>query len=94
MSLPSSSTPIKYLHQLAIASGIPTRLAGSRALSDNYAKPLTLSNLADSIKISPSYLGSIFKSVTGKSPITYLLEIRIHKAEELLKDGNPRIRYI
>lgn len=57
-------------------------------MTDNYSKPLTLAKLSDSIKISPSYLGSIFKSVTGKSPITYLLEIRIHKAKELLKDGH------
>lgn len=58
-------------------------------MTDHSSEPLTLAELADSIKISPSYLGSIFKSVTGKSPITYLLEIRIHKAKELLKDGHP-----
>lgn len=57
-------------------------------MTDHYATPLTLAELSDFIKISPSYLGKIFKSVTGKSPITYLLEIRINKAKELLKDGD------
>ncbi len=58
-------------------------------MTEYYTKRLKLQDLADVISVSPSYLGSIFKSVTGKSPITYLIEIRLHKAKELLLDGHP-----
>lgn len=58
-----------------------------RFLVDNYDKPLTLDELSNLVNISTSYLSSIFKEVTGTSPIKYLLNIRITKAEELIDDG-------
>lgn len=53
----------------------------------NYSKPLNLKTLADYLEISPSYLGSIFKNITGKSVISYLIDIRINKAKQFLRDG-------
>jgi YesN/AraC family two-component response regulator len=53
----------------------------------NYNQPITLKSLADYLQISPSYLGNIFKSITGKSVINYLIHIRINKAKHFLKDG-------
>jgi AraC-like DNA-binding protein len=55
---------------------------------ENYTEPLNLADLSNNFKISPSYLSSLFKSVTGKSPISYLINIRLHKAKELLIDGH------
>ncbi len=46
-----------------------------------------LSDIAASIHISPSYLGSIFKEITGKSPIDYYIKMRIDKAKSLLQEG-------
>lgn len=57
-------------------------------MSDNYCAKITLQELAKQIHISPTYLESIFKSITGKSPINYLISIRIQKAKELLLDGH------
>lgn len=54
---------------------------------ENYGKNLTLKELADYAQISPSYLGNIFKKITGKSTIDYLIDIRINKAKSLLMDG-------
>ena len=54
---------------------------------ENHAGNLTLPMLAEYVGVSPSYLGSIFRSVTGRSTIDYLIEIRINKAKNLLKDG-------
>lgn len=54
---------------------------------ENHAKNLTLSNLSEYAGVSISYLGNIFRSVTGKSPIDYLIEIRIIMAKNLLRDG-------
>lgn len=56
-------------------------------MAEYYPEPIHLEQLADILQISSSYLGSIFKEVTGKSPIDYLINIRINKAKELLRDG-------
>lgn len=56
-------------------------------MTDNYKKKLTLADLAGVIQVSPSYLGSIFRDVTGKSPAQYLLDIRINKAKDLIAEG-------
>jgi len=54
---------------------------------NHYSKPLNLKILADYVGISPSYLGNMFKDITGKSVIAYLIDIRINKAKQFLKDG-------
>lgn len=56
-------------------------------MTENYSQNITLQQLAEYSQISSSYLGSIFKKVTGKSTIEYLINIRINKAKSLLKDG-------
>lgn len=53
----------------------------------NYKEKLTLSKLADFAGISTSYLSSIFRMETGKSPIDYLISLRITMAKQLLQDG-------
>lgn len=53
-------------------------------LRENYDKPITLETISDTAKISPKYLGSFFKSMTGKTPIEYLIEYRIEKAAHKL----------
>jgi AraC-like DNA-binding protein len=56
-------------------------------MTENYMENLTIEQIAEHCKISPSYLGSIFKKVTGKSTIEYLINIRINKSKSLLRDG-------
>lgn len=56
-------------------------------MTKNYNKRISLRELADVANLSTSYFGSIFKEVTGKSPIEYLLDIRINRAKELLNEG-------
>lgn len=56
-------------------------------MTENYVRNITLQELSDYAQISSSYLGSIFKTVTGKSTIDYLIEIRLNKAKSLLRDG-------
>ncbi|MPQ31430.1 AraC family transcriptional regulator [Clostridium estertheticum] len=56
-------------------------------MAENYMENITLQQLADYSKISPSYLGNIFNKVIGASTIEYLINIRITKAKSLLKDG-------
>lgn len=56
-------------------------------LTEHYAGPVTLEKLSRAARISPSYLGSIFREITGKTPMEYLTAIRINKAQELMRDG-------
>ncbi len=56
-------------------------------MTENYNRNITLLELSKHFQISGSYLGNIFKKVTGKSTIEYLISIRINKAKSLLKDG-------
>lgn len=53
----------------------------------NYSNKIYLEQLADELNISKSYLCRIFKEITNKTPIEYLMEIRINKAKQLILDG-------
>lgn len=57
-------------------------------MTDHFTNQLTLQDLSNKADISPSYFESIFKSVTGKSPIGYLNDMRISKSKDLLNDGH------
>ncbi|MFD1954803.1 response regulator [Paenibacillus thailandensis] len=55
-------------------------------IHDNYAKDITLADLADKVFISRNYLSHIFKNITGDSFNTYLTRVRMEKAKELLME--------
>jgi two-component system, response regulator YesN len=51
---------------------------------------LSIESIADSINMSPAYLGRLFRKLANKSVIDYINEVRIEKAKELLlKTGCP-----
>lgn len=59
-------------------------------MEKNYAKNLTIADVAKSIYMSPNYLSKIFKRETGFTFKETLNKIRIEKAKELLKDPSLR----
>lgn len=59
---------------------------------NNYNKKLEIKVLADLINLSPIYLGSLFKEVTGYSVNQYINMIRINKAEGLLIKGECNVQ--
>ena len=56
-----------------------------RYVTRNYAEQLSLKVLAAQFDISAPYLGRLFHDAVGKPFATYLNEIRLRKAEELLR---------
>ncbi|MGM0125303.1 hypothetical protein IGI37_002701 [Enterococcus sp. AZ194] len=54
-------------------------------MNQNYQQELSLADLARVSNVSPSYLSAIFKKYTEKSPIDFLIHIRIEKACMYLK---------
>jgi AraC-like DNA-binding protein len=61
-------------------------------LEKNYQNKITLSGAAALCGYTPQYFCSFFKRTTGVSFISYLLNIRLAKSAELLKDPSLSIR--
>ncbi len=59
-----------------------------------YAKPISLKQLAGIAYMSPTYFCHFFREVTGLSPIEYVLRYRIDKAKELLISSGVTIAEI
>lgn len=55
-------------------------------IQHNFNKPLTVSSIAKTIGISPTYLQKLFQAEFGESVHTTITKIRIEKAKKLLRD--------
>lgn len=56
---------------------------------DHYAEKISLDQIAENMYLSPFYISKIFKSETGDTPIRHLIDIRLERAMELLREGFP-----
>lgn len=52
----------------------------------NYHKPISPSDVAQAINVSPSWLSDFFKKGTGKTAIQYIHEVKIEHAKKLLQE--------
>jgi AraC-like DNA-binding protein len=53
---------------------------------NNFEREISITDIAKYVFLSPSYFTRAFKEHTGLSPMQYLLDIRIKRACELLKE--------
>jgi two-component system, response regulator YesN len=60
-------------------------------VAKNYAEDISLDQLGNLIGVSGAYMSQLFKQQTGVSFKTYLMNIRMKKAEELLRAGDRKI---
>ncbi len=60
---------------------------GIRFIEENYSKKITIKEAADTCFMSESYFRKLFSAYMGMSPIKYISELRLKKAEELLQSG-------
>jgi len=65
-----------------------------RYLQEHYADRVTLDELAGLLDCSVSYLSRKFKQTVGKSPIDYMIALRIDKAKELLLNTDATLQEI
>ncbi|PJI07581.1 MULTISPECIES: AraC family transcriptional regulator [Clostridium] len=63
-------------------------------MRENMKNKLTLTELADRVKLSPAYLSRAFKSSTGYTVIGLFNKIKIDKAKELMIEGNKKVKDI
>ncbi len=62
-----------------------------KVIDENFATDITLSEMANRYKISPSYLSLLFTERIGKNFSDYLSERRMMRAKELLKHSERKI---
>ncbi|OBZ11813.1 AraC family transcriptional regulator [Bacillus sp. FJAT-27264] len=55
-------------------------------MSSQYAHPVSIEQMCDSLGYNRAYLSRVFKQETGLSPVTYLLKLRIDKSRQLLRE--------
>ncbi|MBE6974432.1 MAG: helix-turn-helix transcriptional regulator [Ruminococcaceae bacterium] len=63
-------------------------------MEQHYAEEITVEAMAAHVRISVPHFHRLFLEYTGQTPYRYLLELRIQKAEELLKDPLLQIKHI
>lgn len=66
----------------------------ARYISSNYNRELTLSDVASTVNMSPTYFSRKFKEATGFGFKEYLINIRLKKASLLLLETNRSITEI
>ena len=64
----------------------PIRLA-KQYVDENYDKQIKLEDAAGVVDFNPAYLSRLFKTQTGISFSDYIINVRIEKAKELLRDS-------
>lgn len=65
-----------------------------RFLRENYARNLTMEEIAGHVHLHPNYLSVLFKQSTGKTVMTQLYQLRMSKACELLRHSNLPVSQI
>jgi AraC family L-rhamnose operon transcriptional activator RhaR len=63
-------------------------------LTEKYAHPWTLAELADAVHIAPKYLVRLFRESTGAAPMAYLARLRAERASLFLVDSDLSIAEI
>lgn len=60
-------------------------------IDGNYQRDISIEEIADASGLNRSYFGRIFKEFMGKSPQQFLINYRMNKAAELLKNSRISI---
>ena len=63
-------------------------------MEQHFAEPLTVKNLMKVARLSETSLFRIFRQIMGRSPIDYLIRLRINKAAQLLRREPVRIKEV
>jgi AraC family transcriptional regulator len=63
-------------------------------IDENLRNQLTLSSIANAVMLSPGHFAHAFRQATGVAPHRYVLERRVERAKELLRDSDMPITEI
>ncbi len=62
-----------------------------RFMYKNLTRQLTLEEISEEVKLSKSYMNSIFKEQTGRSPVDFFIHVKMQEACKLLESTNMYI---
>jgi two-component system, response regulator YesN len=60
-------------------------------IHENYAKDITIAELAEKVYISRNYLSQIFKNATGETINNYIISVKMEKAKRLILERKLKI---
>lgn len=92
-ALESAFTAVYTQGAELIKGGDPITLA-IEYIKSNYARNLTLSDVADKVSMNYSYFSSLFKKRMGISFSAYLHKVRVVRAKELLSLSDARVNEV
>jgi transcriptional regulator GlxA family with amidase domain len=82
-------------HQLVLPVKQDRRIDVARTyLEQQLHRPIALSQLAAVSSLSVRQLTSLFQQHLGRSPQQYLLELRMHKARQLLESSDLQVQLV
>lgn len=80
---------------LARTQAVPTQLSlATDFINRNYARPLSLDDVAKAADVSVSHLHMLFRAHLGESPHQYLIQKRLRIAGHALATGNSSIKVV
>jgi len=92
---PGSFSALREIAPAAPLGSVSRSETHPRAVSDalafihaNYARELSLADIAAAVHLSPFHLARLFKQSLGESPHQYLIQVRVHSARWLLSAGS------
>ncbi|MBD3919920.1 helix-turn-helix domain-containing protein [Paenibacillus sp. PR3] len=63
----------------------------SEMIRQQYAEDISLQSVARQINVNPSYLSRVFKQETGSNFVSFLTEVRMEKAKQLLQNKQMKV---
>lgn len=84
-----------YSRMSSVASQTLVRLSGVMEWLDrHFSEPVTVAQLARRAHMSQSTLGRCFHECFGIAPLSYVIELRLRKASQLLRDTDIHVKEI
>ena len=65
-----------------------------RMIAEHFHEEIGLAQIAYNLEVTPNYLSSLFRKITGTAFTKYITDIRLDKARILLRDSNKNIKEI
>jgi AraC-like DNA-binding protein len=81
MAEPGETYPKQYLYRQIVRAKL--------FIDDSFGGEIDLSAVADEACFSKFHFARLFKEIYGKTPHQYLTWVRVERAKELLRDGEP-----
>jgi AraC-like DNA-binding protein len=90
ISTSAGASTVGNQHALEVARLEPV----FRVIVERHAEALTLTDLASVVHLSAAHFSTVFRAITGCSPMRYLAQYRLQRVRELLRSTQWSVREI